>query len=163
MTYAEVIEEIEREAPATRRHLERVPEDKLGWKPAEKSMSLGMLALHIAQSTGGTAGLAVKDRNDVSGFQFEEPQSVQQILEAFDASIAQAKEILGAAEDSALDGTVEFANGDTVFFAVPRKVFLRSIVLNHTYHHRGQLSVYLRELGVPVPVTYGPTADEAMM
>jgi uncharacterized damage-inducible protein DinB len=155
-----LIGELEQEAATTRRVLERVPEDKLGWKPHEKSMSLGQLALHIANTLGTVAKMAA--RNDVSppDFQQAEAGSSAEVLAALDESVAKAKTYLaGVSDESAAEEWRVVAGGQTVM-AMPRMGLLRAIMLNHWYHHRGQMTVYLRELDVPVPSVYGPSADE---
>lgn len=155
-----LIGELEQEAATTRRVLERVPEDKLGWKPHEKSMSLGQLALHIANTPGTVAELAAQ--NDVSppDFQQAEAGSRQELLSALDESVGKAKAYLsGLTDEAAAEEWRVVAGGQTVM-AMPRMGLLRAIMLNHWYHHRGQMTVYLRELDVPVPSVYGPSADE---
>jgi len=142
--------------------LERVPGDKLAWKPHPKSMSLGQLALHIATIPGGIARIAQQDQFDVAGAAFDSPapKNTQEILSALDDSVKAAKEYLGGVSESAAAANWRvLANGREVM-AMPRAAMLRSIMLNHWYHHRGQLSVYLRLLDIPVPVIYGRSADE---
>ncbi|MBI2431438.1 MAG: DinB family protein [Candidatus Hydrogenedentes bacterium] len=153
--------EFERSLPLTRTHLERAPQDKLSWRPAPKSMTLGQLALHLAVSPGAVAQMAMQDSVEMPDFRtFPEPQSVAEILAAFDQSIEQVRQALTGLEDARLEGTISFTRQGQAVMSFPRKDFLRDIILNHTYHHRGQLSVYLRLLGVSVPPSFGPTADE---
>lgn len=163
MSIAAILKELEVESVTTRRVLERVPADKLSWKPHPKSMSLGKLAMHVATSPGYIAAVwAAKDVVELGGHPAEEPAitSTDQIVAAHDASMKQAREALAAIGDDGLARTWKaVANGATVF-EMPRAALVRSIVMNHTYHHRGQLSVYLRLLDVPVPCIYGPSADE---
>lgn len=156
-----MLQELEQEAKTTRRVLERIPEDKLDWRPHEKSRTLGALALHIATVPGMIAQLAASP-SPVQAPNFTEPapQSAAELAPALDASIAKAKDMLGVMDDAELMETWRFMRGERELFAVPRVAFLRSIMLNHWYHHRGQLTVYLRELNVPVPSIYGPSADE---
>ena len=157
-----MIGEFQQEAATTRRVLERVPADKLTWKPHPKSMSLGQLAFHIASIPGGLAKLAQQEKPEVSpaSFNFPPPKDTAEILATLDAGVQSAQEYLGAMTDSAATATWRLnANGKEVL-AMPRVAMLRSIMLNHWYHHRGQLSVYLRLLDVPLPVIYGPSADE---
>jgi uncharacterized damage-inducible protein DinB len=154
--------EIEQEAAITKRVLERVPPDKLGWKPHPKSMSLGQLAMHIATIPGGISRLAAVDEFefDPANFDPPTPTNAAEILAALDASVQAAQEYLrGVSEPSAMATWRLMANGKEVM-AMPRAGLLRSIMLNHWYHHRGQLSVYLRLLEVPVPAIYGRSADE---
>ena len=161
MTVAELIQELEQEAGNTRRTLERVPEDQLAWKPHEKSPSLGQLALHIATLPGAITEVALKPTFE-AGPRPPRPSAGNraELLEAFDKSLAQAKARLGALDDSALGVTWKMMNGDQVVMTLPRAAVFRTILLNHWYHHRGQLTVYLRLLGVPLPAIYGPSADE---
>ncbi len=156
-----LISELEREAKTTRRVLERVPDDKLTWKPHVKSMTLGRLAQHVATIPGNMSGMARLDSFDVE--KFSEPpalESTAAILAAFDASVAQAKADLAATGDAAMMKDWSFNMGGHPIMTVPRIGVYRSILLNHLYHHRGQLTVYLRLLNVPVPSIYGPSADE---
>ena len=155
------IRELELEAKTTRRVLERVPDDKLTWKPHTKSMSLRQLAQHVATIPGNISGMAKLDGYDVE--KFSEPpalESTAAIVAAFDASVAQAKADLAATDDAAMMKDWSFRMGGNPIMTIPRIGVYRSILLNHLYHHRGQLSVYLRLLDVPVPSIYGPSADE---
>jgi uncharacterized damage-inducible protein DinB len=156
-----LIMELDREAKTTRRVLERVPEDKLTWQPHVKSMTLGRLAQHVATIPGSISDMARLDSFDVE--KFTEPpalESTAAILAAFDESVAQAKTNLGATADAAMMKDWSFNMGGKPIMTVPRIGVYRSILLNHLYHHRGQLTVYLRLLNVPVPSIYGPSADE---
>ena len=155
-----LIRELEQEAQTTRRVLERVPGDQLGWKPHDKSMSLGQLALHIATVPGNVAELSEKSPHQIPAFTQPSAASAAELLPALDDSIARAKAVLGRLDDAALGRTWRLMDGDREVLAVPVGGMLRTIMLNHWYHHRGQLSVYLRELNVPVPSIYGPSADE---
>ena len=152
--------ELEQETETTRRVLERVPGDRLSWKPHAKSMSLGQLALHIAMVPGAVAQLSTQAQVPPPQFIHPEPASAAQLIPALDKSIQQAKEVLRGMDDAGLGRTWRVVDGDREVMAVPVGGLLRSIMLNHWYHHRGQLSVYLREVGVPVPSIYGPSADE---
>jgi len=154
--------EIEQEAATTKRVLERVPADKLTWKPHPRSMSLGQLAMHVATIPGGISKIAQVDDFEVNPANFNPPvpKTTEEILGAFDASIQTAKEYLGGVSESSAMGSWRALSNGREVMAMPRTVMLRSIMLNHWYHHRGQLSVYLRMLEVPVPMIYGPSADE---
>ena len=154
--------EFKEEAVVTRRILERVPADKLTWRPHPKSMTIGQLAMHIATVPGALATLAQGDGFDVSQASFAPPQpkSVQEIQGAFEESVRTTESVLNGMTDEAAQKSWTLKRGDKELFTQPRIGVLRSIMLNHWYHHRGQLSVYLRLLDVPVPVVYGPTADE---
>lgn len=161
-TIQEVLQELEQEAGSTRRVLERVPEDRLDWKPHEKSMSLGVLAMHVASIPGAIAELAMQPTFDV-GTRVPRPgaASAAELVSTLDRSVARAREVLGAMDDAALQSPWSMVNGPQVVLAITRGALLRTIMLNHWYHHRGQLTVYLRLLGTPVPAVYGPSADEA--
>ncbi|HEX9687789.1 MAG TPA: DinB family protein [Thermoanaerobaculia bacterium] len=156
-----LLQELEAEAQTTRRVLERVPDNQLAWRPHEKARTLGELALHVAIVPGGVAEL-VASPSPAQAPQFIDPspKSASELIPALDQSIAKAKEVLGGMDDATLMATWRMMNGERELFAVPRMALLRSVMLNHWYHHRGQLTVYLRELGVPVPSIYGPSADE---
>ena len=156
-----LLQELEAEAQTTRRVLERVPDNQLAWRPHEKARTLGELALHVAIVPGGVAEL-VASPSPAQAPQFIDPspKSASELIPALDQSIAKAKEVLGGMDDDTLMATWRMMNGERELFAVPRMALLRSVMLNHWYHHRGQLTVYLRELGVPVPSIYGPSADE---
>ena len=155
-----LIAEIEQEAATTRRVLERVPGDKLDWKPHSKSMTLGQLAFHIAGLTGGIAEAMTQASLDVSEIKPPSAGPIQDLLPQFDASVNRAKEILSMTDDASLMQEWSLIAGGTPIFTVPRLGLARTIMMNHVYHHRGQLSVYLRLLDVPVPSIYGPSADE---
>ena len=155
-----LIQELEQEAQTTRRVLERVPADRLGWKPHEKSMSLGQLALHVATTPGGVSEVVRQSPFPVPEFTQASPTTAAELLPALEQSVAKAKENLRAIGDTGLNNTWRVMDGERELMAMPVGAVLRFIMLNHWYHHRGQLSVYLRELGVPVPSIYGPSADE---
>ncbi len=158
---APILEELEREAVTTRRLLERVPDAQLGWKPHPKSMSLGTLALHMANIPGAIPRLAsAEEPVSPPGFTPPEPTSTAQILEALDTSLAEARAILGTMDDEKAMGIWSMARDGKTIMSFPRIAVLRNILLNHWYHHRGQMTVYLRLLDVPLPSVYGPTADD---
>ena len=153
--------ELEREAAATRRLLERIPADKLSWRPHPKSRTLGQLAMHVATIPGAISSLAHLDTFPFeSGGKDVDPADLGAILAAHDAGLVKAKANLESIDDTKIQGTWVGTVGGTPVITVPRAGFLRTIMLNHGYHHRGQLTVYLRELNVPLPFIYGPTADE---
>jgi uncharacterized damage-inducible protein DinB len=156
-----LLQELERETQTTRRVLERVPDDRLTWRPHATARTLGQLALHIATVPAGVAELAASSPAQAPQFGAEpELASASELVPTLDRSVAQARKVLGGMDDAALNATWRLMQGDREIFAVPRVTFLRSIMLNHWYHHRGQLTVYLRELGVAIPSIYGPSADE---
>jgi uncharacterized damage-inducible protein DinB len=155
-----LLQELEQEAQTTRRVLERVP-DKLDWRPHPKARSLGQLAMHVAIIPGALAELATSPSPaQVPNFTDPILESASQLVPTLDESIAKAKKILTGIDDATLFETLRLMQGEREIFAVPRVGILRSIMLNHWYHHRGQLSVYLRELDVAIPSIYGPSADE---
>lgn len=155
-----LLQELEQEAQTTRRVLERVPDAHLGWKPHAKSMTLGELALHVAIVPGAVAELATHPSIQRPTFTQPSAKTASELVPALEQSIRKAKELLGGMDDSTMAATWRVLDGERELMAVPRGAFLRSVMLNHWYHHRGQLSVYLRQLNVPVPSIYGPSADE---
>ncbi len=154
--------ELEQENAATRRILERIPSDKLDWKPHEKSMTLGQLGLHIANNAGTVAQMASQNEVEMPDFSAgpASPASTDEILSAFDAANATANEVIGAITDEQMGEDWTAKMGEAPIMTMPKAGLLRGILLNHGYHHRGQLSVYLRMLDVSVPSVYGPSADE---
>jgi uncharacterized damage-inducible protein DinB len=158
-----LVKEMQQEAATTRRVLERVPSDKLSWKPHAKSMSLGELAVHIANVPGNLVKALSLDefQPNFSNANPAVPGNVDEILAIFEKNRRTAEDFLSAMDERTATGTwrVKAPNGKEVFSA-PRVAAVRSIMMNHCYHHRGQLSVYLRLLDVPVPVIYGRSADE---
>jgi uncharacterized damage-inducible protein DinB len=155
-----MLQELEQEAKTTRRVLERVPGDQLGWRPHKKARTLGELALHVASTPGAVANLASQSEIQAPDFRDASPSSAAELIPALDESIATAKRLLASMDDATLNGMWRMKRNGHDVIAMPRAALLRSIMLNHWYHHRGQLSVYLRELGVPIPSIYGPSADE---
>jgi len=155
-----ILMELDQEAQTTKRVLDRIPEDKLAWKPHPKAFSLGQLALHIASVPGSVAAAAVPDSMEAPNFSQPEPKSRREVLDTFSKSLENAKDVLKKMDDARLMSMWSLTKNGKVLMSVPRIGFIRSILMNHNYHHRGQLSVYLRILGVPVPSIYGPSADE---
>jgi uncharacterized damage-inducible protein DinB len=164
ITVNDIVQELEQEAQATRRVLERVPDDKLQWKPHPKSMSLGQLAMHVANLPGAIAELSTQPSFDVhTPIPRPEAASHREILDAFDDSMARARSQLGRMQDPDLALPWRMMKGAQELWSIPRFAFLRSVMLNHWYHHRGQLTVYLRQTGALVPAVYGDSADEKVM
>lgn len=155
-----LLQELEQESHATRRVLERVPDAHLDWRPHAKSYSLGQLALHVAQIPGAVAQLAMESKPAPPQFVQERARRSADLVPALQESIGRAKAALADASDATMMETWRLVAGGRELIAVPRAAFLRSVMLNHWYHHRGQLLVYLRQLDVPVPSVYGPSADE---
>ncbi len=157
-----MLNEFREEVVITKRVLDRVPGDKLSWKPHTKSMSLGQLAIHIATVPGSLAHILGADQFDVlrGNFVPTPPKDLEEIHKAFTKSVREAEEYLSGMTEEAARGPWHLMFGNREIFSRPRVEVLRSIMLNHWYHHRGQLSVYLRMLDIPVPVIYGRSADE---
>lgn len=154
--------EIGQEAVTTRRVLERVPEDKFGWKPHPKSMSLGQLAMHVATIPEGITRIAQTDEFEVNPAAFapQQPKNREELLAALDSGVRTAQGYLASLTESSATTTWRAKSQGRELMAMPRIAMLRALLLNHWYHHRGQLSVYLRLLDVPIPSIYGPSADE---
>jgi uncharacterized damage-inducible protein DinB len=156
-----ILQEFETECATTRRVLERVPDDRLTWKPHPKSMSLGELALHLAASPGAIAEWGLVDCLEFSGGgPLPQPTSNAEIVAAHDESVKKAKSAITKIGDAGLHQNWQCTKNGVTLMAMPKAALVRAIVLNHAYHHRGQLSVYLRLIDVPVPSIYGPSADE---
>lgn len=157
-----LIQEIKHESASTRKMLERVPADKFDWRPHEKSMSLKSLATHVADLAGMTGIAASKDYLDFMEDNGAKPQinSTEDLVAHFDALNNNTIEILKELKDEDLNKEWTMRAGDHIIMQAPKKVAIRSMGLNHLYHHRAQLGVYLRLLDIPIPGMYGPSADE---
>ena len=157
-----LIAELEHEAANTRRLLERVPEAELGWRPHPKSMSLGVLAGHQAETLGWGVVILTQDHQDLDPEKYQPavPKTVTELLAAFDQNLAAFKAALGKLTDVQLRAPWTLSVKGKVVFTRPRVAVIRSMILNHAVHHRGQLTVYLRLKNVPLPAIYGPSADE---
>jgi uncharacterized damage-inducible protein DinB len=160
LTVSDIIQELEQESQATRRVLERVPSDHLQWRPHPKSMSLGQLAMHIANVPGNIVEISRGSFDVKTAIPRPEASSTAEILERFDQSLARAQTILRSMNDTELSSPWRMMKGDRELWSIPRGAFLRTVLLNHWYHHRGQLTVYLRQTGASVPAVYGDSADE---
>lgn len=158
----QMLNELHQEAATTKHLLERVPGDRLSWTPHPKSMSLGQLALHVARIPGDLTHLAHLDEFDAAAANFDPPipASREEILAALDESVSTAAEYLERLTPEAAGGGWRLTLRGNEVLTMPRAGLLRSLLLNHWYHHRGQLTVYLRLLDVPIPVIYGRSADE---
>jgi uncharacterized damage-inducible protein DinB len=152
--------ELEQEGQTTKRVLDRIPDDKLSWKPHPKSFSLGQLGLHIASLPGNLAAMAAQESMEAPNFSQVEGKSRREIVDVHSTGLQSAKETLDKMDDARLMSSWNLTKNGAVILSMPRAALIRSIMLNHAYHHRGQLSVYLRMLEVPVPSIYGPSADE---
>lgn len=158
--------EFDMEMASTRKCLERVPDDKLDWQPHEKSMSFASLAGHIADIPTWVGMTLKADSFDLAPPDSEPWKSYvatsqEELLSTFDKNVADARQALAEADGVDMGGLWSLLSGDVTHFTMPRAAVLRSMVLNHLYHHRGQLTVYLRLNGIPLPGIYGPSADEA--
>jgi uncharacterized damage-inducible protein DinB len=157
-----LLAEFEGQALITRKFLERLPEDKLTWKPHNKSMSAGQLAHHLASVPGGVVRFVENNPAQAPEFaSFQQPASRQEILKTFEESIATVRSVLPKYDDASMKETWRMVAGGRDVLAQPRGEFLRDVMLSHWYQHRGQFSVYLRMLDVAVPASWGPSADEA--
>ncbi|HWS71504.1 MAG TPA: DinB family protein [Thermoanaerobaculia bacterium] len=154
------IAELTNEAKTTRRVLERVPESELAWRPHPRSMSLGQLAYHIAALPRGIADLLAELSVEPPRVPLPENVPVAEILANLEQNIPYATERLASWGDAGLAAMWRMTRGDRTLLELPRAAMVRSVMLNHWYHHRGQLTVYLRLLDVPLPSVYGPSADE---
>ena len=159
-----LLPEYDHEMGTTRRLLERTPEAEFGWKPHEKSMTLGQLAGHIANIPNWCNAVLRHSVFDVAAAGDEarskDPVSVTALLADFDQKVATARAGLAATVDGEMLAPWTFKQGDREIFTMPRVAAIRSFVMNHLIHHRGQFSVYLRLKNIPLPSIYGPTADE---
>ena len=160
-----LIAEMQHEAAVTRRVLERIPAEKFDWKPHEKSMSFRQLASHAAEIFAWTVPSVQDPELDFAKWEYKpfEPATTQDLLDFFDKNVEGALEVLGNTPDSVFMESWSLRNGDTIYFTLPKAAVMRSFVMNHMIHHRGQLSVYLRLNDIPVPAMYGPSADEGQM
>ena len=158
-----ILDEFERELITTRTFIERIPDERLTWRPHEKSMTAGQLALHIAQTLEGVVSFALPDEATAPDFSGERPQpaSVREVLEALESGAAYVRQTLPAWDDERMRAAFTILRDGRTLMSVPRALFLRNILLNHVYHHRGQLGVYLRLVGAKVPPSYGPSGDES--
>jgi uncharacterized damage-inducible protein DinB len=162
-TIDRLLKEFEHEAQTTRKHLERLPDQKLTWRPHEKSFTAAGLASHITESFGWTE--VVFNENefnfDPSTYKPYIAESVAGLLKTFDDNVAKSKQALAEASEETLEQPWSLKIMDRVQFERPRAEVFRDFVLSHVIHHRGQFSVYLRLLDIAVPGSYGPSADES--
>src|SRR6185503_4568744 len=160
-----LLPEFDHEMANTRKTLERVPEDKFAWKPHEKSMSLGDLATHLGNIPSWTKNTFEMDELDVAPpgappYRLEQAKSRDELLNAFDKNVSEARAALEAASDENWQGKWSLLMTGKTIFTLPRPAVFRGFIMSHSIHHRAQLGVYLRLLDVPVPSIYGPSADE---
>ncbi len=155
-------QEMEHEAAVTRKYLERIPEDKYGWKPHERSMTMGRLASHIAETNDWGADIITQDSFSISMGDYTpfDTASATELLKVYDEGLAKLLDLLKSTDDATFAKPWQMIVDGNVMIEMPKMAVIRAWVINHMVHHRGQLSVYLRENDLPVPATYGPSADE---
>ena len=163
-----LLPEFDQEMASTRKSIERLPADKLAWKPHEKSMTMGQLAVHLAEIHHWALDILQKDSVDIappggSTYQSLPADSPQEILQTFDKNVFSARAAIAGTSDEQFLKPWSLLNGGKLVFTLPRIAVLRSFILSHTIHHRAQLGVYLRLNNIPVPAIYGPSADEGEM
>ena len=163
-----LLPELDQEMAGTRKTLERIPEDKFGWRPHEKSFTMISLATHIANMLGWGTTTIKEDSFDYAPegaepYHEEPAASRAELLEKFDKGLAEFRAALAGASDEALMANWSLLAGGKTVFSMPRIACLRGMIFNHLIHHRAQLTVYLRMNDVPVPPLYGPSADEGTM
>jgi uncharacterized damage-inducible protein DinB len=158
-----LLPEFDHEMAVTRHALERAPESDFAWKPHEKSWSLGALATHLANLPTWSGAIIGRPELDLPDSSPKTPMAatVRELLERFDTNVAEARKLVVASTDGEWLAMWTFKKEGHVLFTLPRFAAFRGFVLNHSIHHRGQFSVYLRLRNIPVPAMYGPTADEA--
>ena len=165
---ASILPEFDMEMATTRRVIERVPDEKLGWKPHEKSMTMGHLAAHLGEMVSWTVPTISEDALDMNapgGPPYQPPpaNSIAEILATFDAYVIAARAAIAGVSDEDFMKNWSLLSGGQTLMTMPRVAVIRTFVMNHIIHHRGQLSVYLRLNDIPVPSIYGPSADESGM
>ncbi len=161
----QALTEFDREMATTRRILERVPMEKEDWTPHQRSTKLGELASHVARNARNTGLVLTSDELDFATTDrsaWGPLHTREELLTAFDANVASSRAALAAATDEQLAGKWTLRWGDRIIFSEPRTLVHRFFSMNHLIHHRAQLGVYLRLLDVPLPGSYGPTADEGL-
>lgn len=158
-----LLPEFDHEMGTTRRVLERVPEAEFAWKPHDKSFNLGQLAGHVANIPHWVDAIVkntVFDLADAEDARPRVPESTARLVSQFEKNVGAARAGIAGMSDPEFLAAWTFKNNGQTVFTMPRAAALRSFVMNHLIHHRGQLTVYLRLRNVPVPPVYGPTADE---
>lgn len=157
-----LIMELRHEADVTRKMLGRIPDSVFGWKPHEKSMPLGRLATHVAELAGWMVPIVSDDELDFAKVDYKPYTAAdsKELIRILDDNTAKAVDLLKTASDEHLLAPWKLRSGDVIYFELPRIQVIRSMVLSHVIHHRGQLSVFLRMNDIPLPMVYGPTADE---
>jgi uncharacterized damage-inducible protein DinB len=158
------IAELKSETETTRKLLSRVPVDNLTWKPHEKSMTIERLAQHVAELPKWITNTVTKPGLNFAEGWTPSPKfaSAEELVNHFDKNVVDAIAALETISDEDLNQPWTLQNGEQIYFTMPKKVVIRTMALNHFIHHRGQLSVYLRLLNIPIPGMYGPSADDKM-
>ncbi len=154
------LQELTLEASVTRRYLESVPFDRLDYQPSEKSETLGRLAIHVAEIIAWWTECIEKDKLDFIDFEPRDIQSKEELLSYFDDLLKEAKTSLSNVKDEEFERQWSMTHGEDILFTLPKKQVARLFCMNHLVHHRSQLGVCLRLLDIPVPATYGPSADD---
>jgi uncharacterized damage-inducible protein DinB len=157
-----LIREFDHEMANTRKTLERVPADKWDWKPHQKSGTVGWLSGHIATLPGYGTTILRRPSLDIAGANFPRVETHAQLIDTFDRASEDTRKALADLNEEQLGHNWTLTNNGQTIFAMPRYDALRAMCFNHIVHHRAQLTVYLRQLNVPVPALYGPSADEAL-
>lgn len=157
-----LIREFKNEAQTTRKHLERLPDDKLDWRPHQKSFTAGELASHIVECVSWVDAIFNLDEIDIDPTTYRpyQAESAADLLKTFDDKVASCKQVLEGADEETISQPWRLKMMGRLMFEKPRADVFRDFTLSHVIHHRGQFSVYLRMLDVPVPGSYGPSADE---
>jgi uncharacterized damage-inducible protein DinB len=165
MSYAEsLLPEFDHEMASTRKVLERIPDDKLNWRPHPKSNTIGWNANHLAELPGWSASIVTQPGFDfapVDGERYQSPKltSTKEIVELFDRNVAEARRAIASMTDESLNDPWTLRGGERIVFTMPRAAVMRSFLMNHIIHHRAILCVYLRLNDIPVPGMYGPSGD----
>ena len=160
---SEIAEQLKEEAPATRKMLERIPDDKLAWKPHEKSMTMGQLAGLCADMFGWFSFMIGEDELDFAkNYSYPREMKAKDLVEFLNKRLKESLDVIEKPDDAVLDQDWTMRRGEQVFMETTKGKISRQ-TLCHLAHHRGQLSVYLRLLDIPVPSIYGPSADEGQM
>jgi uncharacterized damage-inducible protein DinB len=155
-----LLPEFDQEMATTRKYLERFPGAQAGYKPHDKSMDMAALATHIAEMVGWAVPTINLDSLDLTGYQPARHDSSAALLEVFDKNLAAARAAIAATDDATWMRSWSLSGNGHTYFTMPKIAVMRGMILNHIIHHRAQLSVYYRINNVPVPATYGPSADE---
>jgi len=156
----EFLKELSLESEVTRNYLSKVPFDKKEFKPAKKSETLGRLAIHVAEITEWWTACIKKDHLDFIDFQPKDLQTTEELIAYFDDLLTEAKQALSTVKDEEFKKEWSMTYGEEILFTLPKKQVIRIFCMNHLIHHRAQLGVYLRMLEIPLPATYGPSADD---